>query len=89
MFICLFTILFLIVSYIKSTFFFLKSMYIMTSSMKILYMLVGIIILTSVTSILFNFFGIEFASYGNYLLWFIALAIFYIVLPSGENNIFK
>ncbi len=39
-------------------------------------------------SLVFNFLGIEFASYGNYLLWLIALVIFYIVLPSNESSIF-
>ena len=57
--------------------------------MKILLILLGIILMTSVIGILFNFFGVEFSSYGNYLLWFIALALFYMVLPSGETNIFK
>jgi len=60
----------------------------MLSFTKILYILVGIIILTMLLSLVFNFLGIEFASYGNYLLWLIALVIFYIVLPSNESSIF-
>lgn len=61
----------------------------MSSSMNILYILLGIILMTFTISIIFNFFGIEFESYGNYLLWFIALAVFYMILPSGEKNIFN
>ena len=54
----------------------------------ILFALLGIIILIIATSLVFNFLGIEFAAYGNYLLWLIALAIFYVVLPTNNNNIF-
>ena len=61
----------------------------MPSSMNILYILFGIILMLFTISIFFKFYGVEFESYGNYLLWFIALALFYVVLPSGESNIFK
>lgn len=54
----------------------------------ILYILFGLIIMTMLISLIFNFLGIEFESYGNYLLWVIALGIFYIVLPSGEKSLF-
>jgi hypothetical protein len=60
----------------------------MISFTKIIYILLGIIILTMLISLVFNFLGIEFATYGNYLLWLIALVIFYIVLPSNDNSIF-
>ena len=56
--------------------------------MKILYILLGTILMTFSISIIFNFYGIEFESYGSYLLWFIVLALFYMVLPSNKNNIF-
>lgn len=55
---------------------------------KIVYILIGIILLTLTTTLTFHFLGIEFAAYGNYLLWLIALAIFYAILPSGDNSIF-
>jgi hypothetical protein len=55
---------------------------------NILYILIGLIILNMLISLIFNFLGIEFASYGNYLLWIMALGIFYIVLPSGKESLF-
>ena len=43
------------------------------------------IIITS----MFSFFGIGFDIYGNYLLWFIALAILYSILPSTSGTLFS
>ena len=43
-----------------------------------------------VTSIAFSFFGIGFEVYGNYLLWIIALVIFWSILPSDmKGSIFS
>jgi hypothetical protein len=61
----------------------------MTYLSNLLYTIVFIVILTPVAMVIFKFFGLTFIDYGNYLLWFIALALFYVVLPSGESNIFK
>ncbi len=36
----------------------------------------------------FSFFGIGFETYGNYLLWFVALALFYSVLPAETGVAF-
>lgn len=55
---------------------------------NILYIVLGLIILNMLISLIFNFLGIEFSSYGNYLLWIMALAIFYVVLPSGKESVF-
>ena len=54
----------------------------------IIYILLGVIIMNMLISLIFNFLGIEFATYGNYLLWVVALAIFYAVLPSSRDNLF-
>lgn len=60
------------------------------SIMSIIYTLLGIIILTYILSVLFNFLGIDFSTYGNYLLWVIALIIFFMVLPSNKgSNLFQ
>ena len=55
---------------------------------NILYILIGVIIINMLVSLVFNFLGIEFSSYGNYLLWIMALGIFYMVLPSGKDSMF-
>jgi hypothetical protein len=55
---------------------------------NILYILIGVIIINMLVSLVFNFLGIEFSSYGNYLLWIMALGIFYMVLPSGKDSVF-
>ena len=46
-----------------------------------LYTLMFIAILTPVAIVIFDFFDIKFEVYGNYLLWFIALALFNAILP--------
>jgi hypothetical protein len=55
---------------------------------NLLYILLGLIIINMLISLIFNFLGIEFSSYGNYLLWIMALVIFYLVLPSGKDSVF-
>jgi len=43
-----------------------------------------------VTGIAFSFFGIGFEIYGNYLLWIIALIIFWSILPTEmQGSIFN
>jgi hypothetical protein len=54
----------------------------------IIYTLIFISILTPVAIVIFDFFDIQFETYGNYLLWFIALAIFNAILPVKTKNIF-
>jgi len=54
----------------------------------IFYTLLLISILTPVIIFIFNFFDIKFEVYGNYLLWFIALALFNAILPFKKKNIF-
>jgi hypothetical protein len=38
---------------------------------------------------IFDFFDISFETYGNYLMWFIALALFNALLPFTQKNVFK
>ena len=47
-----------------------------------------IIILVPVAIIIFEFFDIKFDAYGNYLVWFIALALFNAILPIKSTNVF-
>ena len=54
----------------------------------IIYTLIFLSILTPVAIVIFDFFNIKFESYGNYLLWVIALAIFNAILPVKPKNIF-
>ena len=56
------------------------------SLLSILYILIGIMVLTYILSVLFNFLGIDFSTYGNYLLWLIALIIFFMVLPASKGS---
>jgi len=55
----------------------------------ILYTLLFISILTPVAMVVFEFFGVEFETYGNYLLWFMALAFFNALLPVRPKDIFN
>jgi len=54
----------------------------------ILYTLLFITISIPVAIVIFDFFDIKIEVYGNYLLWFIALALFNAILPVKTKNIF-
>jgi hypothetical protein len=54
----------------------------------LLYTLIFISIFTPVALVIFDFFSIPFETFGNYLLWFIALALFNALLPVKSKNIF-
>ena len=56
---------------------------------KLVYTIIATILLTFVMTTAFSFFGIEFETYGNYLLWFIALAVFFSILPQKVNSVFN
>lgn len=51
-------------------------------------MIVVICALFYIMSTLFTFLDIGFNQYGVYLLWFVALAIFFFILPKSKANIF-
>ena len=54
-----------------------------------LILFVAVVLISVVITTLFSFFGIGFDVYGNYLLWFIALAILYSILPEETGFKFK
>ena len=60
----------------------------MVNIMRNIYILIGIFLGIIVISTVLKFFNINISSYINYLLWVVALGIFYIVLPSGKDSIF-
>ena len=53
---------------------------------QILYTLVFSILLIYVSGVAFSFFGIGFEVYGNYMLWIIALALFWSILPATLSS---
>ena len=54
----------------------------------LIYTILFLIALTPVAIIIFDFFDIPLSTYGNYLGWFMALAIFNALLPYEKDNIF-
>jgi hypothetical protein len=55
----------------------------------LLYTVVFIVITVPVAIVIFDFFEMSFETYGNYLLWFIALALFNALLPMKQKNVFE
>lgn len=55
----------------------------------LLYTVIFIIITVPVAIVIFDFFEISFENYGNYLLWFVALALFNALLPMKQKNVFQ
>lgn len=49
--------------------------------LKFLARFIGIILILTIINKILVFFGIEISSYLIYMLWFIALALFYFILP--------
>lgn len=48
--------------------------------------LLGMVAIWIVSAAVFNFFGISFATYGNYLFWAVALVVFsYVLQPAGPS----
>jgi len=60
----------------------------MLSLKNIFFILLGIMLLTIIVNVFFKFLGIEFASYGNYLLWVIALVLFFMILDGKKEDLF-
>jgi len=52
-----------------------------------MYTVIFIIITVPVGIIIFEFFDIHFEVYGNYLMWFVALALFNALLPINQKNV--
>lgn len=61
----------------------------MVSFKTTLYMAAMIIFIIYVVTSGFNFVGLDFSSYGNYLLWFVCLIIFYFMLPTKVGTFFS
>ncbi len=55
---------------------------------KILFTIIGIILFINIVRLFFNFFGIQISSYINFFMWFLALVLFYFILPKQKENIF-
>jgi hypothetical protein len=56
------------------------------SGIQIIIVIVGIIFLNYTVTLIMNFLGVSFASYGFYLLWFIALITFFLILPKNKTH---
>ena len=61
----------------------------MSQLKRIGYTLVGIIFMIPLLSAMFNFFDISVAIYLPYLVWAVALAIFYALLPTSVGSMFQ
>jgi len=46
-----------------------------------IFSIIAFILIFNAITMIASFFGISFAVYGPYLLWIVALAIFYVILP--------
>lgn len=54
----------------------------------LLYTLMFIIVMVPAAIFIFKFFDVPFEVYGNYVLWFVALALFNAFLAFDQKNIF-
>jgi hypothetical protein len=61
----------------------------MGSLKNFIYTIILIIFLIYIVTSGFNFIGIEFGSYANYLMWIICLILFYFILPSKVGTFFS
>jgi hypothetical protein len=56
---------------------------------KFLLIIIVLFVITTGGTAIARFFDLSFEAYGPYIIWFIGLAIFYFVLPSEVENLFK
>jgi hypothetical protein len=56
---------------------------------KLVYTLLLTLLLSFIITTAFTFFGIGVEAYGNYLLWMIALALFFSILPGKVASVFN
>jgi len=56
------------------------------SGMQIIFIILGLIFLNYTITMIMNFLGVSFSSYGFYLLWFMALIILFVVLPKPKKH---
>jgi hypothetical protein len=50
--------------------------------------LIAIIALVNITSIVMTFLGIGIESYASYLIWIVAILLFFTILPGEPTNYF-
>ena len=60
----------------------------MKKHFKMISSIVIILVVLLAGSAIANFFDISFAAYGPYLVWFVALAIFFVILPDEVGQMF-
>jgi len=61
----------------------------MNALARVAIVIVVISVVDYVCSVAFDFFGIGFEVYGNYMLWFDAIFLFIAVLPRRTGEIFN
>lgn len=55
---------------------------------QLAYTIISTLVFVLIITTMFSFFGVGFDMYGNYLLWIIALILFYTILPSKIKSVF-
>jgi hypothetical protein len=58
------------------------------SMLHIAGILIAIIAIVNITSIIMTFLGVGIESYASYLIWIIAILLFFAILPSEPTNYF-
>lgn len=55
---------------------------------QLAYTIISTLVFVLIVTTMFSFFGVGFDVYGNYLLWIIALILFYTILPTKIKSVF-
>lgn len=55
---------------------------------QLAYTIISTLVFVLIITTMFSFFGVGFDMYGNYLLWIIALILFYTILPAKIKSVF-
>jgi|TARA_B110000285_G_scaffold113055_1_gene128317 hypothetical protein len=58
------------------------------SMLHIAGILIAIIAIVNITSMVMTFLGVGIESYASYLIWIIAILLFFAILPSEPTNYF-
>ena len=58
------------------------------SMLHIAGIIIAIIAIVNITSLVMTFLGVGIESYGSYLIWIVAILLFFAILPGEPTNYF-
>jgi len=52
---------------------------------QIVALIIGLFAVYNITNLIFRFMGVSIQTYGTYILWFMAIIVFFVILPTPKK----